>query len=345
MLVLVLETVIEKETMMRQLYEQGRWAGLLLLLILATSVQADVARIARFQGDRVAAVSLTFDDGLRNQYELAVPLLAKYGFHATFGIIAGTVTDTDVEALRKGESDFGGISWAQVKALAQQGHEIANHSFTHPDLTLLNDAALEKEITSSYQRITEKIGTPPLTFFYPGNAVDARVRQAMLRQHLFARETEYSYGGDGFAAQSKVWVDDAIAHGAWIVAMIHGITEGYSHFTSVADFENHLAYLRLHEAQVWVDTFANVGRYTRERDNATLSVDQHGTSAVVTLTCSLDPTRYHVPLTIVLPAPSVATALAQRAGAAIPLTVRKDSIVLDVPPATAPVTITWTVKD
>ncbi len=38
--------------------------------------------------DKSAVVSLTFDDGLRCQFERALPILDQYGFRATFFLIA-----------------------------------------------------------------------------------------------------------------------------------------------------------------------------------------------------------------------------------------------------------------
>src|SRR6266851_5617228 len=40
--------------------------------------------------DKPALVSLTFDDGLRCQFEKAVPILDRYGFPGTFFLVANT---------------------------------------------------------------------------------------------------------------------------------------------------------------------------------------------------------------------------------------------------------------
>lgn len=320
--------------------------ALLLLGIGSAPVWAQGAavRIARFQGDRAAAVSLTFDDALRDQDLHAVPLLARYGFHGTFFVVAGTVANTDEEAAKRQPGEFGGIGWPRLKALAQQGHEIANHSLTHANLCAIDDAGLEKEITQAYQLIAEKIGTPPLTFCYPGNGYDARVHQAVMRQHIFARETQYTYGGANFTPQGNAWVDDAIAHGGWIVAMIHGITEGYSPFANLDEFAQHLAYLKQHEDKVWVDTFANVARYTQERDSALLSANFHPNAVTITVTCPLDPKRYNIPLTIVIPVHNATQAVAKRASATLPVTVRADAILVDLAPSEKAVEVSWVTK-
>ncbi len=70
---------------------------------------------------RAGMVSLVFDDGLESVYQYAFPILAKYAFPATVGIIANRV---DV-----GDQDF--MDENQLRELQKAGWEIASHSLTH----------------------------------------------------------------------------------------------------------------------------------------------------------------------------------------------------------------------
>lgn len=72
------------------------------------------------------AVSLTFDDGLDSQRELALPLLKEVGLRATFYVNpVGKEDDPDLNA-----------SWRERlerwRDAALSGHEIGNHSLLHP---------------------------------------------------------------------------------------------------------------------------------------------------------------------------------------------------------------------
>ena len=49
-----------------------------------SSIPPQQVEIARFAGNRVAAVSYTFDDGTLGHYTVAVPTLERYGFRGTF---------------------------------------------------------------------------------------------------------------------------------------------------------------------------------------------------------------------------------------------------------------------
>ena len=125
-------------------------------------------RIARFQGDRQGAISLTFDDGLRDQYDLAVPILNRLDFKATFFIIAGRTPETDEEAQAKRPGDWGGISWPQIKTLAAQGHEIGNHSWTHAPLTKIDDAAARRRSRQVVRRDRRSRGQTAADFLLSG---------------------------------------------------------------------------------------------------------------------------------------------------------------------------------
>src|SRR5438874_1088243 len=79
-------------------------------------------RIAKFAGDRAAAVSYTFDDNLRDQYTLALPMLNEVGFKGTFFVIAGKTAETPKEGEQKKEDSnvrnlWGGISWPELKKM------------------------------------------------------------------------------------------------------------------------------------------------------------------------------------------------------------------------------------
>ncbi|MEI6646827.1 MAG: polysaccharide deacetylase family protein [bacterium] len=331
---------------------------MLLAAETTSPANSDTPRVAKFKDDRAAALSFTLDDNLRDQYDVAVPLLNKYGIHATFFVIPGRTPETNKEAAQKKPGDWGGISWPQLKELAAQGHEIANHTWMHMTLIYTKDgkrvdiptAALEEQVAKGYNAIKEKIGLAPLTFCAPGNGVDDAVRAMALKYHLAVREKFTQRFGDWpptnktfTAEQANVSVDRAITKGEAMIWMIHAITEGYNAVSSPAVIENHLKYVKSREDVLWVDTFANVSRYTLERDAAKLTQSVSENRATFTVECPLDQTKFNYPLTVVIPVKGAQQASARMAGSevALPVEVIKNRILVQVAPSREQVVVTW----
>jgi peptidoglycan/xylan/chitin deacetylase (PgdA/CDA1 family) len=109
-------------------------------------------------------ISLTFDDGWRSQYDLALPVLDKYGFKATFYIATGLLYSANREFMGPSE----------VRHLYKLGHEIGAHTVTHPSLKF---AFLWKshEILRSKNELN-RLGIQVSSFAYP-----------YARQHLLLR--------------------------------------------------------------------------------------------------------------------------------------------------------------
>ncbi len=127
----------------------------------STITVADLARAIR-EGISVPArpVILTFDDGYRDVYENAFPILQKYGYTATFYIVGETIDKA------------GNLSTSELLELVAAGWEIGSHSMTHADLN--EDDNWEHEIYNSRIILEEKLGVEVFTFAYPyGRASDA----------------------------------------------------------------------------------------------------------------------------------------------------------------------------
>lgn len=100
-------------------------------------------------------VSLTFDDGLQNQYTTALPILQQYGMSATFYIITGF---TGVIS--------GYMTQAQLQAVYAAGNEIAGHTVLHPMLGQLSSDEATREICQSRDTLLSW-GFPVTDFSYP----------------------------------------------------------------------------------------------------------------------------------------------------------------------------------
>jgi len=114
-------------------------------------------------------VLLTFDDGYKDAFTVAFPLLKKYGFTGTFFIFTKPINEENREYL----------SWQEVELMSAAGMEIGSHSYSHPDLRKLSAAALQKEILGSKKDIEAYIQKPVLFFCYPSGAYDSRIVQAV----------------------------------------------------------------------------------------------------------------------------------------------------------------------
>ncbi|MEI7578468.1 MAG: polysaccharide deacetylase family protein [bacterium] len=99
------------------------------------------------------SIVLTFDDGAKNNYDNAFPLLKKYGFVGVFYIPTNKT----------------GITQTQLKEMADAGMEIGSHSKTHPDLSKISDdAKLTDEIINSRGMLQSWTGQDIYSIAYPG---------------------------------------------------------------------------------------------------------------------------------------------------------------------------------
>lgn len=222
-----------------------------------------------FPDNKRAAISFTFDDGSREHFDVAVPLLDAYGFKGTFFVIAGFTPESKGDPLVAGRDRkwWAEVSWEEWREAAGRGHEIGNHSLTHPagGLPKIRDPQqLKAEIEDSAQLIADKIGQRPVTFAYPYNKASARVRRLVLQHHEAAREARARYGGQGFTLEkANRLVDRAIRKGLWLVPMIHGVGGGFDPLDPDL-FRQHLQYIKDRETEIWIDTFRNVNHWVRQ---------------------------------------------------------------------------------
>ena len=120
-----------------------------------TLLESDPAIAAR-------TVAITFDDGYRDFYLNAFPVLHKYGFTATMFLPTAFIGDTMLQF--KGRDC---MTWSEVRELQQCGVLFGSHTMTHPQLRDLDSASVEREITNSKSSIEQKTGSAVSTFAYP----------------------------------------------------------------------------------------------------------------------------------------------------------------------------------
>lgn len=109
-------------------------------------------------------VALTFDDGPSPWTDPIVDALERHDGHGTFFVI--------------GDALEGDERLATVRRLAEGGHEIGNHTWSHPDLQTLDDEAIRDEMRRAAARLEELVGERPRVWRAPFFRVDARVRAA-----------------------------------------------------------------------------------------------------------------------------------------------------------------------
>ena len=105
---------------------------------------------------------VTFDDGYRDFYTNAFPILDKYRMSAT--VYLPTAYIQSHSHLFKGKEC---MTWDEVREMHAAGIKFGSHTVSHPQLELLSDADLRREIRTSKDAIEAELGTPVRSFAYP----------------------------------------------------------------------------------------------------------------------------------------------------------------------------------
>jgi peptidoglycan/xylan/chitin deacetylase (PgdA/CDA1 family) len=140
-------------------------------------------------------VVLTFDDASRSHVRVAAPLLKAHGFGATFFVTEGFDFPTN-------KRDY--MTWDEIAQLNRDGFEIGNHTRDHKAPSAKDAPGTIEQLEAINARCAAHGIPKPVTFAYPGNALDQEVLPLLRERGIrFARRggaPEYPYDkGRGFA--------------------------------------------------------------------------------------------------------------------------------------------------
>lgn len=125
-------------------------------------------------GERIPrkTVAITFDDGYRDNYLYAYPVLKEYGLPATIFVLVNFI----------GKRHF--LTWEDIRSMEKDAISIGSHTLSHAWLPDLDESSLKRELLESKRILERNTGQKIETLSYPLGAFNGKVKSA-------AREAGY----------------------------------------------------------------------------------------------------------------------------------------------------------
>lgn len=225
------------------------------------------------------ALSLTFDDARLSQPDLGIPVLNKHDVKATFYVIPQSV-------MKRVDG------W---KMAVKSGHEIGNHSYTHPctgNFAWSRENALEnytmdqmrKQLDSANTLIMNLLGVKPVSFAYPcgqtfvGRGVNIESYVPIIASDFksgrgwldegpndpafcdLAQLTGMEMDNKSFAEIKKL-IESARAKGSWLILAGHEMNNEGSQTSFLETIEALCRYVNDPSNGIWMGTVNEITDY------------------------------------------------------------------------------------
>lgn len=322
-------------------------------------------KICNWKDDKKATVVLTFDDWSPGHYPVVVPELNSRNLKATFFLTLNSVASWNHD-------------WPDVLTTAAAGHEMGNHTSTHPNLTTLTATDLHKEIAAVRDTIQKHVTSQKIvSFAYPlgagasNTAKDLEVRDTVRKKHIAARSVSpaptYTYNfaptaddyfkintyAMGSSTTTKMFTDEVqrgIGGKGLVVYLYHSVDDaanshGDTWYAKVQkdSLRKQLDALVALQDKIWVTTFADAIRYHKEKSSATLTEVLAPTGAAWTLNLTdtlADNTLYNIPLTLKMKMNGIAYDAVTQNGNPLSFTIVGDTIIFNAVPDAGLISLT-----
>jgi peptidoglycan/xylan/chitin deacetylase (PgdA/CDA1 family) len=150
----------------------GRAAPARLSRLLKTALLALVCALTLpAMASAQTVVSLEFDDGLADQYQV-LPMLQTHGMTATFFVNSGVVSSNTCTPSDSGSSACSHMTWSELHNLADAGSEIGGHTVAHANLPYLDSGEQQREVCNDRVNLMNN-GFTVTDFAYPYGSYNA----------------------------------------------------------------------------------------------------------------------------------------------------------------------------
>ncbi len=177
-------------------------------------------------------VVITFDDGCRDCYRYAVPILQAQHFTAAFFLVTGLVGKTAHWLIERWKVELELMDWAEAQHLVDAGFQCGSHTVNHFHLPELDVATCQRELHDSRATLEERLGSPIRHLAYPFGSFDEHVRNiADECGYLTACSTRKGLSTlieDGLALRRvPINGQDSLLDFAWQLRLGHNIRETF----------------------------------------------------------------------------------------------------------------------
>lgn len=113
-------------------------------------------------------LAITFDDGYRDNFENAAPVLERLSLPATFFVVSRWI-GSDVVSWWDSKQGvrYSWMTWDEIRSLHRRGFDIGAHTRTHVDLGAVSVVDAREEIFGARRELEAELAAPVDLFAYP----------------------------------------------------------------------------------------------------------------------------------------------------------------------------------
>ena len=161
------------------------------------------------------AVAVTFDDGYKDFYKYAFPVLKKYKIPATMFIIVDEVGRPDR------------LSWDEIKEMQLSGLiTFGSHAMgAEPLINISSENELNRQIFYSKKVLESKLARPVNTFSYPEGFLNKHIRELVIQagyKLAVSTKTGYCYPANDIFALKRMRISESAGNSLHLWLKVSG---------------------------------------------------------------------------------------------------------------------------